>query len=62
MKLHASAALSLNRSRLLVRRIEEEGWTLGEAARAADHRDDERPQADRDQRERVQAARNTDSR
>jgi transposase InsO family protein len=36
MKLHANAALSLNQRRRLVRRINEEGWSLVEAARAAE--------------------------
>src|SRR5215210_7225770 len=36
MKLHANAALSLNRRRLLCRRVEEHGWSLVEAAEAAE--------------------------
>jgi transposase InsO family protein len=36
MKLHANAALSLNKRRLLVDRIVKRGWSLGEAAAAAD--------------------------
>jgi transposase InsO family protein len=36
MKLHANAALSLNKRRLLVRRVEDEGFSLVEAARAAE--------------------------
>jgi len=36
MKLHANAALSLNRRRLLCRRVVEEGWTVAEAAAAAE--------------------------
>jgi leucine-zipper of insertion element IS481 len=36
MKLHANAALSLNKRRLLARRIVEEGWSLVEAAEAAE--------------------------
>jgi transposase InsO family protein len=36
MKLHANAALSLNQRRRLTRRINEEGWSLVEAARAAE--------------------------
>jgi transposase len=36
MKLHANAALSLNRRRLLVQRVGEEGWSLAEAAKAAE--------------------------
>jgi transposase InsO family protein len=36
MKLHANAALSLNRRRLLVERIVENDWSLSEAARAAE--------------------------
>jgi transposase InsO family protein len=36
MKLHANAALSLNRRRLLVQRVSEEGWSLTEAASAAE--------------------------
>ncbi len=36
MKLHANAALSLNKRRLLVRRIVEEGWPLTKAAEAAE--------------------------
>jgi transposase InsO family protein len=36
MKLHGNAALSLNRRRLLCRRIVEEGWSLGSAAAAAE--------------------------
>src|SRR3954447_10194702 len=34
MKLHGNAALSLNRRRLLCRRVVEEGWSLGSAAAA----------------------------
>jgi transposase InsO family protein len=36
MKLHANAALSLNKRRLLARRVVEQGWTLAEAAMAAE--------------------------
>jgi transposase InsO family protein len=36
MKLHANAALSLNRRRLLVNRVVEEGWSLTKAAEAAE--------------------------
>jgi transposase InsO family protein len=36
MKLHANAALSLNKRRVLARRIVEEGWSLAEAAEAAE--------------------------
>jgi len=36
MKLHANAALSLNQRRRLARRIVEEGWSLSEAAEAAE--------------------------
>ena len=36
MKLHANAALSLNKRRLLARRIVEEDWTLTKAAEAAE--------------------------
>ena len=36
MKLHANAALSLNRRRLLVGRVVDEGWTVTEAAAAAE--------------------------
>jgi len=36
MKLHANAALSLNGRRLLARRVVEEGWTLAQAAVAAE--------------------------
>jgi transposase InsO family protein len=36
MELHANAALSLNKRRLLARRIVEEGWSLSEAAAAAE--------------------------
>jgi transposase InsO family protein len=36
MKLHANAALSLNRRRQLCRRVDEERWTLTQAAEAAD--------------------------
>jgi len=36
MKLHANAALSLNQRRRLTRRIVEEGWSLTEAAEAAE--------------------------
>jgi transposase InsO family protein len=36
MKLHANAALSLNRRRLLVDRVVEQGWTLTKAAAAAE--------------------------
>ena len=36
MNLHANAALSLNRRRLLCRRVVEERWTLRRAARAAE--------------------------
>jgi transposase InsO family protein len=36
MKLHANAALSLNQRRRLTRRIVDEGWSLAEAAEAAE--------------------------
>ena len=36
MKLHANAALSLNKRRRLARRIVEEDWSLSEAAAAAE--------------------------
>jgi transposase InsO family protein/transposase len=36
MKLHANAALSLNKRRLLARRVTEEGWSLVKAAEAAE--------------------------
>ena len=36
MDLHANAALSLNKRRLLVRRVVEEGWSLAKAAEAAE--------------------------
>ncbi len=36
MKLHANAALSLNKRRLLARRIVQEGWSLTKAAEAAE--------------------------
>jgi len=36
MKLHGNAALSLNRRRLLCRRVVDEGWSLGSAAAAAE--------------------------
>jgi transposase InsO family protein len=36
MKLHANAALSLNRRRVLVGRVVDEGWTVTEAAAAAE--------------------------
>ena len=36
MELHANAALSLNKRRLLARRVVEEGWSLAEAAAAAE--------------------------
>ena len=36
MKLHANAALSLNRRRRLCERVVVEGWTLTKAAEAAD--------------------------
>jgi transposase InsO family protein len=36
MKLHANAALSLNQRRRLARRVVDEGWSLAEAARAAE--------------------------
>ena len=36
MNLHANAALSLNKRRLLACRVVEQGWTLGEAAAAAE--------------------------
>ena len=36
MNLHANAALSLNKRRLLARRVVEEKWTLSEAAAAAE--------------------------
>jgi hypothetical protein len=35
MKLHGNAALSLNKRRLLCRRVVEDDWSLSEAARAA---------------------------
>ena len=44
MKLHANAALSLNKRRLLVHRVIEEGWSLIEAARAAEIERADRPQ------------------
>ncbi len=40
MKLHANAALSLNKRRVLARRIVEEGWSLGEAAEGAETDED----------------------
>ena len=36
MKLHANAALSLTRRRLLCRRVVDQGWTLTKAAAAAE--------------------------
>jgi hypothetical protein len=36
MKLHGNAALSLNKRRLLCRRVVEDDWSLSEAARAAE--------------------------
>jgi transposase len=36
MKLHANAALSLSQRRRLTRRVVEEGWSLAEAAKAAE--------------------------
>jgi transposase InsO family protein len=36
MKLHANAALSLNQRRRLARRVVDQGWSLAEAARAAE--------------------------
>jgi transposase InsO family protein len=36
MRLHANAALSLNKRRLLTRRVVDRGWTLAEAAEAAE--------------------------
>ena len=36
MKLHANAALSLSQRRRLARRVVDEGWSLGEAAAAAE--------------------------
>jgi hypothetical protein len=36
MKLHANAELSLNKRRLLTRRVVDQGWTLSEAAAAAE--------------------------
>ena len=36
MKLHANAALSLNKRGPLARRVVEEGWSLTEAAEAAE--------------------------
>jgi transposase len=36
MKLHANAALSLNKRRRLSRRVIDEGWSLSEAAAAAE--------------------------
>ena len=36
MKLHANAALSLNKRRVLCRRVVEESWTLTKAAAAAE--------------------------
>jgi transposase len=36
MKLHGNAALSLNKRRLLCRRVVDEGWSLSEAAAAAE--------------------------
>jgi hypothetical protein len=35
MKLHANAALSLNKRRLLCQRVVEQQWTLAKAAQAA---------------------------
>src|SRR5437764_2094533 len=36
MRLHGNAELSLNKRRGLVRRVEDEGWTLREASEAAE--------------------------
>jgi transposase len=36
MNLHANAALSLNKRRVLARRVVVQGWTLAGAARAAE--------------------------
>src|SRR5256885_8056184 len=36
MQLHANAALSLNKRRLLCGRVVEQGWSLGSAAAAAE--------------------------
>jgi transposase len=36
MKLHANAALSLNQRRRLARRVVDDGWSLVEAAKAAE--------------------------
>ena len=36
MELHANAALSLNKRGLLARRVVEQGWTVTEAAAAAE--------------------------
>ena len=36
MKLHANAALSLNKRRRLCRRVVEQNWTLAQAAEAAE--------------------------
>jgi hypothetical protein len=36
MKLHGNAALSLKKRELLVHRVVEEGWSLAEAAKAAE--------------------------
>jgi hypothetical protein len=36
MKLHGNAALSLNKPRLLCRRVVDQGWVLSEAARATE--------------------------
>ena len=36
MKLHANAALSLNKRRLLAQRVVDEHWTLTKAAAAAE--------------------------
>jgi len=36
MKLHANAALSLNKRKLLALRVAEEGWSLTKAAEAAE--------------------------
>jgi leucine-zipper of insertion element IS481 len=36
MQLHANAALSLNKRRLLCRRVIEKSWSLAEAAAAAE--------------------------
>jgi transposase len=36
MRLHGNAALSLNKRRRLARRVLEEGWTLTQAAAAAE--------------------------